>query len=67
VNYVSDVPLLNDAFNLLKDSAFEYYISREKGYLDYWPRDDPKNDEGDSKSSSPSTDRLRRTRQTYNT
>ncbi|XP_060556232.1 uncharacterized protein LOC132716913 [Ruditapes philippinarum] len=62
-----DVPLLNEAFDLLKDSAFEYHISREKGNLDYWPEDDPQNNQRDSNRSSPSTDRLRRTRQTYNT
>jgi hypothetical protein len=67
VTYVTDVPLLNEAFDLLKDSAFEYHISREKGNLDYWPEDDPQNYQGDSNRSSSSTDRMRRTRQAYNT
>jgi hypothetical protein len=67
VNNVTDVPLLNEAFDLLKDSAFEYHISREKGNLDYWPEDDPQNDQGDSNRSNSSIDRLRRTRHTYNT
>ncbi|XP_060581737.1 uncharacterized protein LOC132738286 [Ruditapes philippinarum] len=54
------VPLLNEAFDLLKDSAFEYHMSRDKGNIDHWLE---LHDQGDSKGSNPSLNNLRRIRQ----